>query len=1493
MTDKSKLKFSSKSPYLRYSQKSSNSSENSDLDYNLYCYSQGYKNLEKGYWRGVLRNKNVDFDLRFNKEWNRRIELENDDYEQTNYFTKKAELQLAGLDKFSKEYITLINESEIGWNSDRFKNFQMFQNQNGIKKQKNKEWILSNKIKRKSEGVDSNLQNYTQIDSNKSKYSEDISKKGFTDGKGVNSNLSKSLQIADINNKNYSGSNTYKKPYNIKGIDINSGSKSYLDYGKKNLQTEYNYDKNKIGKSDKNISSIKAGKDKSYDTTRVREIQGNKGNKISIDQSYDWYRNISPISKLNPKNSKITNGFGTNYADNKQPQKKKRQEFKYGQSINRTASYDNTKGKSLSYIGKLNEPKNKTERTGKEAIDKYGRSSSNRRFDDKYEQQKRTYSYDNQGKGKNEPRKGYENITTNYLNTEKKMPRDNKFYDKQKPKLDILTYEKSTYDRKQQQPLKTDTTPYDKKKSLQDQKTKYDRTSYDPKKIGIQSKGKIPQTKAPTYDKTPQGKKKWQNQPSIQTTYDKSSSKPQIKNTPYDLSSYKNEKPQISIKNQLYGIDNKTPYNKNKLQNSLQTSTSTYNKNNLPQSQKQTLQTQSRTNQSKFDKSQTTYEQKKPISKYGINKNASLTNTDLKTRGKESEYKPSYVKRFDFDDKEIKLKNYKKPASSYDKKKPKIKGELLIFEKRLERPANLVRLEVSVERKRTDSEKGTRTPDVREHQRIYSSRKKKKQIYDSEGKPLTNIRRLNDSTEKKSKKPEGERLPNYSRLETSGEKKKKDYQPIREISPRKNERIDSSKKERKQNYDSQDRSINNMGRLNASPEKNNKYVKKLDFDENIIKDRYNIPQKTKTETGKLKTKPVSNIYLQKGLIADKQKPSYDKYNQIQKDKDKDKSKQNIVYQKPKEQRSYIQNNKQKTDYNKPSNNYNNYPSSTIAQKKQTKLIKTQTQTQLKPKKYQFNQDYEQKSKTNISGYQKPQKYGKGIAPDYQQYSLVSQTQPQKGLNRNADTSSTYGVGSSNLNTASTRNKMSKTDRINKSFDGPRFADKPYINISDKYYDSKLPEKNKYLQNQPKQQPKKAEINIIPFAQSSNLSTSKDALSKLSKYYRPINDNKNKNVTPGQESSSLSKMPKSSDKYLPKKTLKDNNAAKKVLPEKERPKETRYDQYLQPLTDRKKNDQYNKKVQPSKKLLDKAKSEYPSLIKGKTTYDIKPKASYEQKNQKNYDSITGISKYKAKTDLQQKEKNQPYGTAIKENDKYSNYQTRLQKNNLGQPLKPIKTIESVYQLKTEQKGKYTVPKFPRGESYEYNPYSKNNLYEYKPTTTLVNKKNTEKKGILSQSTDDYRYPKGGYKKGTDSFANKTFNNSYMQPGSNKYSSTIDKNKKYDSSSYLKDKNVSYADNNEARRAKGDKYRNYVNSEDKMRDGQRNRSNQNNLYNLYGTLTPSQRNSSMSYFKLQFLTTKEVCEKFWKSIDNEELPISMFDSNKSYGIGSSDRNNSFKF
>jgi len=122
-----------KEPKIRYSQNSLNSTQNSDLDYNLYCYSQGYQNKEKGFWRGVLRNKNIDFALRFNKEWNKRIELEDE------LSVSETQSQMSSLET---DIISFVNESDIGWDKNLFENFK--KKQTGIKKQKNKEWLFSN-----------------------------------------------------------------------------------------------------------------------------------------------------------------------------------------------------------------------------------------------------------------------------------------------------------------------------------------------------------------------------------------------------------------------------------------------------------------------------------------------------------------------------------------------------------------------------------------------------------------------------------------------------------------------------------------------------------------------------------------------------------------------------------------------------------------------------------------------------------------------------------------------------------------------------------------------------------------------------------------------------------------------------------------------------------------------------------------------------------------------------------------------------------------------------------------------------------------------------------------------------------------------------------------------------------------------------------------------------------------------------------------------------
>ena len=140
-----------KVPNIRYSQTSLNTTQTSEIDYNLYCFSQGYKNKEKGFWRGVLRNKNIDFDLRLNKEWNRRIELEDD------ISLSETQSQISNVDS---EILSFVSDKDIGWDKNLFQNFK--KKQSGIKKQKNKEWLLSNGIKRTQ--VELRTQNYKQFE---------------------------------------------------------------------------------------------------------------------------------------------------------------------------------------------------------------------------------------------------------------------------------------------------------------------------------------------------------------------------------------------------------------------------------------------------------------------------------------------------------------------------------------------------------------------------------------------------------------------------------------------------------------------------------------------------------------------------------------------------------------------------------------------------------------------------------------------------------------------------------------------------------------------------------------------------------------------------------------------------------------------------------------------------------------------------------------------------------------------------------------------------------------------------------------------------------------------------------------------------------------------------------------------------------------------------------------------------------------------------------
>ena len=349
MTDKTKsLLYSQKPNNFRYSHSSSNSTENTEIDYNLYCFSQGYKNREKGYWRGVLRNKYVDFDLRFNKEWNRRIELEDDDITKTLEAFKKAnEL------KSSNELISFVNDHDISWDSNGFQNFKNIQLKAGPKKIKNKEWLLSNGVKRGT-GVELRTQNYKQFeaseknkelkktlmsqqskpidDKNKiqlyeyvgSKLTADKAHKSYKTASDTYNTLSSS---ANINEQKGLTSSAYNLSAQGKRIDT-LGQNVSSGLPKKNLVTEY--DQYKRQKIDKSIAGTTIGKDrdrnKGYDKSRKEVVQTK-----SVTQK-------SQIGKYG-KSDLSTKGYGTGtekekptgYGKTISIQKDMKQEYKYGQ----------------------------------------------------------------------------------------------------------------------------------------------------------------------------------------------------------------------------------------------------------------------------------------------------------------------------------------------------------------------------------------------------------------------------------------------------------------------------------------------------------------------------------------------------------------------------------------------------------------------------------------------------------------------------------------------------------------------------------------------------------------------------------------------------------------------------------------------------------------------------------------------------------------------------------------------------------------------------------------------------------------------------------------------------------------------------------------------------------------------------------------------------------------------------------------------------------
>ena len=241
---------------IRYSQTSLNSTQNSDLDYNLYCFSQGYENKEKGFWRGVLRNKNIDLDLKLDKDWNRKIEFEDE------INLSETQSQISNVET---DIISIMNEAEIGWDKNLFQNFK--KKQAGIKKPKNKEWLISNGLKRGQQNttVELRTQNYKQFEENEK-------------NKRLKNN-DKALQYKQeliLETKKY-GTNDYNLIKSYAGSDTKkTGSSTYNTYGQSDSKIYT-----------RNISNINANKNQRSPRIESQNNYGIKRQEIRIGQNYN------------------------------------------------------------------------------------------------------------------------------------------------------------------------------------------------------------------------------------------------------------------------------------------------------------------------------------------------------------------------------------------------------------------------------------------------------------------------------------------------------------------------------------------------------------------------------------------------------------------------------------------------------------------------------------------------------------------------------------------------------------------------------------------------------------------------------------------------------------------------------------------------------------------------------------------------------------------------------------------------------------------------------------------------------------------------------------------------------------------------------------------------------------------------------------------------------------------------------------------------------
>ena len=397
---------------IRYSQTSLNSTQNSDLDYNLYCFSQGYENKEKGFWRGVLRNKNIDLDLKLDKDWNRKIEFEDE------INLSETQSQISNVET---DIISIMNDAEIGWDKNLFQNFK--KKQAGIKKPKNKEWLISNGLKRGQQNttVELRTQNYKQFEENEK-------------NKRLKKN-DKALQYKQeliLETKKY-GTNDYNLIKSYAGSDTKkTGSSTYNTYGQSDSKIYT-----------RNISNINANKNQRSPRIESQNNYGIKRQEIRIGQNYntnvqkkldDQYIQAFTVDDR-PKNLVRLEVSVERKSKNKyerKPESRKHERI-HSSKKKRKVSLDKY-GKPLTNTSKVNidtstkkKPKDRIENRSRLEVSvgkkekKEGRKPSSRRHSKISSEKKKRISLDSQGKpltNVNRLRVGYEKGQVKYAQLE-------------------------------------------------------------------------------------------------------------------------------------------------------------------------------------------------------------------------------------------------------------------------------------------------------------------------------------------------------------------------------------------------------------------------------------------------------------------------------------------------------------------------------------------------------------------------------------------------------------------------------------------------------------------------------------------------------------------------------------------------------------------------------------------------------------------------------------------------------------------------------------------------------------------------------------------------------------------------------------------------------------------------------------------------------------------------------------------------------------------